>query len=112
MVWHKIAESKEELFSTGKSLTEIVVEGKSVCVTSFQGSIKACAAKCPHASGRMSEGYVDTLGNIVCPLHRYKFSLETGRNVTGEGYFLKIFKVPFIVLSRKTSMKIKVASYK
>lgn len=93
MVWYKIAESKEELFSSGKNLTEIEVGGKVVCVTMHQEKLNACAAKCPHAGGKMSEGYVDVLGNIVCPLHRYKFSLENGRNVTGEGYFLKIYKI-------------------
>ena len=36
---------------------------------------------------------MDGVGNIVCPLHRYKFNLETGRNVTGEGYFLKTYPV-------------------
>jgi 3-phenylpropionate/trans-cinnamate dioxygenase ferredoxin subunit len=55
--------------------------------------LKACAAKCPHAGARMAEGYIDALGNIVCPLHRYKFSLSGGRNVSGEGYFLKTYAV-------------------
>jgi nitrite reductase/ring-hydroxylating ferredoxin subunit len=33
------------------------------------------------------------VGNIVCPLHRYKFSLVNGRNVSGEGYYLKTYPV-------------------
>ena len=33
------------------------------------------------------------LGNVVCPLHRYRFNLQTGRDVTGEGYYLKIYPV-------------------
>ena len=41
----------------------------------------------------MSEGYIDSAGNIVCPLHGYKFNLQNGRNITGEGYFLKLFPV-------------------
>jgi 3-phenylpropionate/trans-cinnamate dioxygenase ferredoxin subunit len=41
----------------------------------------------------MANGFIDALGNIVCPLHRYKFSLQNGRNVSGEGYFLKLFPV-------------------
>jgi 3-phenylpropionate/trans-cinnamate dioxygenase ferredoxin subunit len=46
----------------------------------------AFAYKCPHAGGVMAEGFIDSLGNAVCPLHRYKFSLKTGRNSTGEDY--------------------------
>jgi 3-phenylpropionate/trans-cinnamate dioxygenase ferredoxin subunit len=53
----------------------------------------ACAAACPHAGARMANGQIDVLGNIICPLHRYKFSLVNGRNVSGEGYHLKTWKV-------------------
>jgi 3-phenylpropionate/trans-cinnamate dioxygenase ferredoxin subunit len=93
MFWKKIAESRAELFQGENNLAEIEVDGKLVCVVMHEEKLKACAAKCPHAGGKMASGYIDALGNIVCPLHRYKFSLENGRNVTGEGYFLKIYKV-------------------
>ena len=39
--------------------------------------------------GFLAEGHIDALGNIVYPLHRYKYDLKNGRNVSGEGYFLK-----------------------
>ncbi|MEO6638933.1 MAG: Rieske 2Fe-2S domain-containing protein, partial [Ginsengibacter sp.] len=55
--------------------------------------IEACAAKCPHAGGDMVEGFLNKDGNIVCPIHRYVFSLENGRDVSGEGYFLKIYPI-------------------
>lgn len=93
MFWYKIAESEKELFNQHQTLIEIEVGGKMICIGKHGGSLKACAAKCPHASGKMASGYIDSLGNIVCPLHRYKFSLENGRNVSGEGYFLKIFAI-------------------
>ena len=35
----------------------------------------------------------DALGNIVLLLHWYKFSLQTGRNTNGEGYYLKTFPI-------------------
>jgi nitrite reductase/ring-hydroxylating ferredoxin subunit len=57
------------------------------------GRVLACAHKCPHAGGAMADGFVDALGNIVCPLHRYKFSLQNGRNTSGEGYYLKTHPV-------------------
>lgn len=34
---------------------------------------------------------IDDQNNVTCPLHQYKFSLQNGRNVSGEGYFLKIY---------------------
>ena len=90
----KIAESKAELFPNGMDgLREVVAGGKELCITQIKGVLKVCAAKCPHAGARMAQGYVDGLGNIVCPLHRYRFELNRGRNVSGEGYYLKVYQV-------------------
>ena len=41
----------------------------------------------------MSEGFLDKNENIVCPIHRYIFNFENGRDITGEGYYLKIYPV-------------------
>ena len=62
-----------------------------ICITKFQDAWFAFAFKCPHAGGMLAEGYVDAIGNIVCPLHRYKFSIRNGRNSSGEGYALKTY---------------------
>jgi 3-phenylpropionate/trans-cinnamate dioxygenase ferredoxin subunit len=91
--WHKIADSEAELLQGEKSLQEVKAGDKTICLTRHRDQWLACAAKCPHAGGSMAGGYVDALGNIVCPLHRYKFSLQNGRNTSGEGYFLKIFPI-------------------
>lgn len=89
LVWHKIGLSLAEIPFGENGLAELEAGGKKICVARLGTGIKACAAKCPHAGGRMAEGWIDALGNIVCPLHRYKFSLQNGRNISGEGYFLK-----------------------
>ncbi len=89
--WHKIAESIEELHLSPAGLAEVEVGGKKICIGLHNHSLHACAAKCPHAGGNMSQGYIDAVGNIVCPVHRYKFNLQQGRNSTGEGYFLKVY---------------------
>jgi len=91
--WHKIASSKEELHFSENGLMEIKAGDKTICLVQNREALLACAAKCPHAGGHMANGYLDPLGNIVCPLHRYKFSLQNGRNVSGEGYYLKTFPV-------------------
>ena len=91
--WYKIADTIAELSTTENGLQEIEVGSKKICIAIKEEAVQACAAKCPHAGGQMSHGYVDALGNIVCPLHRYKFLLETGRNTSGEGYFLKNYPV-------------------
>jgi nitrite reductase/ring-hydroxylating ferredoxin subunit len=91
--WFKIASSREELVFSDEGLVELSVDGKKVCMALHKDKLTACAAKCPHAGGVLAQGYIDSLGNIVCPLHRYRFSLENGRNTSGEGYFLKTYPV-------------------
>jgi nitrite reductase/ring-hydroxylating ferredoxin subunit len=91
--WYKIADTINEINFATNGMVEIEIKGKKVCVAFHNENILACAAKCPHAGGHLSEGYIDALGNIVCPLHRYKFSLANGRNVSGEGYFLKNYPI-------------------
>ena len=90
--WHKIAETEAGLMQA-EDLKEIDVEGKKICVLRARDQLFACAAKCPHASGDLTQGFVDALGNIVCPIHRYKFDPANGRNVSGEGYFLKTYPI-------------------
>lgn len=89
--WYKIAESKEELIFSGNGMAEIKAGGKTICLILQKNALFACAAKCPHAGGIMSDGYVDALGNIVCPIHRYRFNLHNGRSA--EGYYLKTWPV-------------------
>jgi nitrite reductase/ring-hydroxylating ferredoxin subunit len=91
--WHKIADTIEEINFSSEGLISIEVDGKKICIANKDETMFACASKCPHAGGDMSQGYVDALGNIVCPLHRYKFALANGRNTTGEGYFLKTYPI-------------------
>ena len=91
--WHKVADSVDEINFSSNSMTELEVAGKTICVAFQNNKLLACTQKCPHSGGNLADGFVDTMGNIVCPLHHYKFSLYNGRNVSGEGYFLKTFPV-------------------
>jgi nitrite reductase/ring-hydroxylating ferredoxin subunit len=91
--WHKIAESIDEINFSANGLATVNVNNKTICIALHKNQLFACTHKCPHAGGSMADGHIDALGNIVCPLHRYKFSLQNGRNTSGEGYYLKTFKV-------------------
>ena len=91
--WHKIAESEAELILGDNQIAVVEVNGKKICLGKYQQEWFGFAYKCPHASGILSDGYIDAVGNVVCPLHRYKFSVKNGRNTSGEGYFLKTYPV-------------------
>lgn len=93
LTWHKIADHVNELDFGANNIAVAELNGKKICIGKFNHSIFAFAFKCPHAGGIMADGYIDALGNVVCPLHRYKYALHNGRNVSGEGYYLKNWPV-------------------
>lgn len=89
--WYRIDE--ELIFPNENGIALIEVESKKICMTRIGDEWHAFAHKCPHASGRLDEGFIDALGNVVCPVHRYRFSVKNGRNTSGEGYYLKTYKL-------------------
>lgn len=91
--WHKIANHLNELDFADNNIAMVEVKGKKICIGKHCDNFFAFAYKCPHAGGILAEGYIDALGNVVCPLHRYKYDLKNGRNVSGEGYYLKNWPV-------------------
>lgn len=93
MTWYKIADHINELDFAENNIAVVEVKGKKICIAKFKDFAFAFAYKCPHAGGILADGYIDALGNIVCPLHRYKYDMSNGRNVSGEGYYLRHWPV-------------------
>lgn len=91
--WYKIANTADEIIFHDNNIAVIEVESKEICIGKFKNLLYGFAYKCPHASGIMANGFIDALGNAVCPLHRYKFSIVNGRNVSGEGYHLRTYPI-------------------
>ncbi|MFG0316151.1 MAG: Rieske (2Fe-2S) protein [Planctomycetota bacterium JB042] len=55
----------------------IDVAGREVTVLRLGERVVALRNRCPHANGRLGDGEVKD-GAIVCPLHRWRFSLDDG----------------------------------
>jgi 3-phenylpropionate/trans-cinnamate dioxygenase ferredoxin subunit len=91
--WHKIADHISEIHFADNHIAVAEMDGKKICIGKFNDKLFAFAYKCPHAGGFLAEGYIDALGNVVCPIHRYKYDMKNGRNVSGEGYYLKNWPV-------------------
>lgn len=91
--WYKVADSIDAIEWQSNQLAITEAGGRTITLAKINNNVFACAHKCPHASGILANGFIDAVGNIVCPLHRYKFSLHNGRNVSGEGYYLKTYPI-------------------
>ena len=91
--WYKIAESVLEIDWQPNNMCLVTAGEKKITLARYQEALYAFAWKCPHASGIMADGHINALGQVTCPLHRYRFDIKTGRNTSGEGYFMKTHKV-------------------
>jgi 3-phenylpropionate/trans-cinnamate dioxygenase ferredoxin subunit len=87
--WHKVADREAEITLNRNGIGVVEINDKKICVAKFKNEWRAFAYNCPHAGGIMAEGYIDLSGNIVCPVHSYKFSLKNGRSKMPEGFCLK-----------------------
>lgn len=90
--WQIVKSHTYNTFPENK-LTETVVDNRTIALLRRGEEILAFAATCPHAGGRICDGWVDMEGRIVCPLHKYRFDPANGRNTSGEGYKLKTYPV-------------------
>lgn len=88
MKWHKLdMEIPEEDF-----VTLIKLEGKKICLVKHENNLYAVQNTCPHAGGILSGGWCKN-GHIICPIHRYEYSLQTGRGAAGQGDYIDIYPV-------------------
>jgi nitrite reductase (NADH) small subunit len=69
----------------------VEVDGLRIAVFRDEGRYHALLGRCPHADGAMGHGWVEE-GEAVCPLHRWRFKLSTGRCTTMPGQNLHKFR--------------------
>lgn len=86
MVWHKI----DVDLNGSDFVKQISIGGKKLCLVKEQGQIYAVQNACPHAGGHLSGGWCKN-EYIVCPIHRYRYNLKTGRGATGQGDYIDIY---------------------
>jgi len=87
--WHKIAGSEKEINWPENGIAVVELNGKKICLTKWKEEFYSFAYSCPHAGGLLSLGDIDAAGNIICPVHGYRFSIQNGRNSSGEGFYLR-----------------------
>lgn len=69
----------------------VEIEGRSICIAKYRDEYHAFLNRCPHATAPLDNGFIDALGFVVCPLHRYRFSIKNGRDSNNEGYRMKVY---------------------
>jgi 3-phenylpropionate/trans-cinnamate dioxygenase ferredoxin subunit len=91
--WHKLVDLESDIDWSNENIGPAEWDGKKICLARFRGRFFGFAYQCPHAGALLTEGWLDSQGNVVCPMHGYKFNIENGRNSSGEGYNMKHWPV-------------------
>ncbi|MCZ6673925.1 MAG: thiamine pyrophosphate-binding protein [Verrucomicrobia bacterium] len=94
LVWHKILESGE--LPDGR-VTTASVGTQTFAVSNFQGQYGALTNACPHQSGPLGEGSIETGAEgrcwLRCPWHGWDFDPITGESPGGHGDHLTTFPI-------------------
>lgn len=80
MEWIKIFPSVEEARQrVGPGKTQLlIVNGQRLCLARYEDRFFVVSNRCPHNGASLSDGTINYLGEVVCPLHGYRFNLRTG----------------------------------
>jgi nitrite reductase (NADH) small subunit len=85
-----VAVCKVEDVAEGRGLS-VFVAGMPLAVFNDGGQFHVLLGRCPHANGPLGRGWIED-GEAVCPLHRWRFKLATGRCTTVRG--MSVHKFP------------------
>ena len=77
--WIRIAYCRDIPLREGRS---VKVGNREIAIFNLGDRFLAVANRCPHRGGPLADGIVSG-ATVVCPLHAWKLSLETGRGVSG-----------------------------
>jgi nitrite reductase/ring-hydroxylating ferredoxin subunit len=67
-------------------------KGEEMAVFKVDGQLYGIQNICPHEGGQLCNGWIEG-GEVVCPLHGYKFNLKTGACSTDPKLKVKVFKL-------------------
>lgn len=79
--------------ASGQS-TVVMAGGKEVALFNVGGKLYGIGNRCPHRSGPLFRGKVETVSGTLavrCPIHGWLFELETGHCLTRPGASVPVF---------------------
>ena len=70
-------------------------KNEKICVTRTTKGLYAFGDKCPHNGASLSKGFCSPKNEIVCPLHRYSFDLDSGKATSGGAFSIKTYPIEY-----------------
>lgn len=95
MEWYKIFADEQRarvVLSSGKP-QRVQIGDVKICLVMFKDGYFAVQDACTHNSESLSKGWVNHVGEIVCPWHNYRFELRSGKPCDSTCADLKTYPV-------------------
>jgi len=86
--WVAVCRLDEVPPGRGRSLDAV---GLRLAVFRIDDEVVALSGRCPHANGPLGHGWIED-GELVCPLHHWRFRLADGRCTTILGQSVHRFR--------------------
>ena len=72
-------------------IKKVKVGDRSIGLIQVNNLFYAFSSSCPHRGASLIEGSINGLGELICPLHHYRFDLKTGQVKSGSCGDLEVF---------------------
>ena len=89
------------------SLKKVKTKNFTLCLAHTSEGFFATDDGCPHMHASLSEGRINYLHELICPLHGYRYSLKTGQECRNRTHEANLYEVEinddglFILLPEK-----------
>jgi nitrite reductase/ring-hydroxylating ferredoxin subunit len=87
-LWVPVCRVDEVVEGQGRALD---AAGARLAVFRLGGDLVALSGRCPHSGGSLGHGWIEE-GEVVCPLHHWRFRLSDGRCTTIRGESVHRFR--------------------
>jgi 3-phenylpropionate/trans-cinnamate dioxygenase ferredoxin subunit len=71
----------------------IAIDGKRICLVRLADGYFAVDDRCPHAGASLGSGRCDEEGHVICPVHRYRYDVKTGKGLPKQGDYVETYPV-------------------
>lgn len=93
MEWLKLFSNEEEAQQRIQNNKPqlVIANGKRICLVKHNNRFFAVQDSCTHSGASLSQGTINYLGEVICPLHNYCFSLQSGQELSSRSRDLRVY---------------------
>lgn len=91
---YQLGSSRESVYALfpNRTIKRVLLGEKEIGIIRMDEDFFAFDAACPHRGASLLQGRINGNGEIICPLHEYRFELKTGQVKSGLCPDLPVFK--------------------